>query len=157
MEHDIMTDGRQRAVRVLKTIVVGLGVAGAGVLMLIEAASMEGPLSALGLIDLSVYVSVLALGMYYVLTTGCSRDDPRIGDVAAPTSTAPGHGNMAADRDEAVLSAMSRHALRAERGVQDGTYLCPECEMLFNLSGAQPVEEYVVLCPFCGVRLYVEK
>jgi membrane protein implicated in regulation of membrane protease activity len=57
--------------------------------------------------------------------------------------------------DEAILEGMRRHALPAERVGLD-TIRCTDCGHSFELVNAKPVDDKVVLCPFCDVRLYVE-
>ncbi len=61
------------------------------------------------------------------------------------------------DEDERILAAMERHALRAEKVSGFNMYGCPDCGMSFELTNATPIEENVVLCPVCGVRLYIDE
>ena len=60
------------------------------------------------------------------------------------------------DDDERIFAHMRAHALPAERVADLEMYRCPDCEMSFDISNATSVEERVVLCPICGVRLYIE-
>jgi DNA-directed RNA polymerase subunit RPC12/RpoP len=60
------------------------------------------------------------------------------------------------DEDDQLLDEMWHHALPAERVSGLEMYRCPDCGMSFELVNATPVEERVVLCPICGVRLYIK-
>ena len=57
--------------------------------------------------------------------------------------------------DEEILEPMRHHALPAQQ-VGLGMFRCPDCGMSFETTNAQPVEENIVLCPICGVRLYIK-
>ncbi len=57
--------------------------------------------------------------------------------------------------DEDILEPMRQHALPAEQ-VGLGMFRCPDCGMSFETTNAQPVDDNVVLCPICGVRLYIK-
>jgi hypothetical protein len=59
------------------------------------------------------------------------------------------------ERDEEILEGMRRHALPAERVGLD-TIRCTDCGHSFELANAKPVDDKVVLCPFCDVRLFIE-
>ncbi|MHA1958786.1 MAG: hypothetical protein ACW99U_01000 [Candidatus Thorarchaeota archaeon] len=56
--------------------------------------------------------------------------------------------------DETILEGMRRHALPAERVGLD-TIRCADCGHSFEIVNAKPVDDNVVLCPFCDVRLYI--
>jgi hypothetical protein len=58
-------------------------------------------------------------------------------------------------QDEKILDEMRSHALRAEQVSGLEMFRCPDCGMSFELVNATPVDESVVLCPICGVRLYI--
>jgi len=57
--------------------------------------------------------------------------------------------------DERVFELMRHHALPAEPTSRVDIYRCPECGMSFDVSNAVPVEDTVVLCPFCATRLMI--
>ncbi|MFW9799647.1 MAG: hypothetical protein ACFFD9_04380 [Candidatus Thorarchaeota archaeon] len=58
--------------------------------------------------------------------------------------------------DDKILATMRSHALPAEHVGGIEMYRCPDCGLSFELSNAVPVDEKVVLCPFCKTRLYIE-
>ena len=60
------------------------------------------------------------------------------------------------DEDARILASMHAHALPAEHVGGIEMYRCPDCGMSFELSNATPVDDGVVLCPFCKTRLYIE-
>ncbi|MHA1654865.1 MAG: hypothetical protein ACTSYX_11555 [Candidatus Thorarchaeota archaeon] len=57
--------------------------------------------------------------------------------------------------DERAFELMRHHALPAEPTSRGDIYRCPECGMSFDVSNAAPVEDAVVLCPFCATRLMI--
>jgi len=59
-------------------------------------------------------------------------------------------------QDEQIFSAMRRHALPAEQVGGFEMYRCPDCQIAFELVNATPVEEKVVLCHYCGTRLFIQ-
>jgi hypothetical protein len=59
-------------------------------------------------------------------------------------------------QDDKILDTMRRHALVAERVGGLEMYRCPDCQNSFELVNARPVDDKVVLCPFCDTRLYIE-
>ena len=58
--------------------------------------------------------------------------------------------------DDRILASMRRHALAAIPAGGLEMYRCPDCGLSFELVNATPVEDKVVLCPMCDVRLYIE-
>ncbi|MFX1416538.1 MAG: zinc ribbon domain-containing protein [Promethearchaeota archaeon] len=60
------------------------------------------------------------------------------------------------DEDRRILATMHAHALPAEHVGGMEMYRCPDCGLSFELSNATPVDDKVVLCPFCKTRLYIE-
>jgi len=57
--------------------------------------------------------------------------------------------------DGRIFQAMRHHAIPAERVGGFEMFRCPDCGMSFELANAQPVEDKVVLCPTCNVRLFI--
>ena len=58
--------------------------------------------------------------------------------------------------DDRILASMRRHAQTAIPAEGLEMFRCPDCGNTFALVNATPVEDKVVLCPFCDVRLYIE-
>ncbi|MBD3405756.1 MAG: hypothetical protein GF411_06450 [Candidatus Lokiarchaeota archaeon] len=58
--------------------------------------------------------------------------------------------------EESVLHAMRKRALYALKIEGRDIYRCPNCEMSFDLANATPVDDDVILCPFCKNRLLFE-
>ena len=59
-------------------------------------------------------------------------------------------------QDDKILDTMKHHALTAERVGGLEMYRCPDCQNSFELVNATPVDNKVVLCPFCNTRLFIE-
>lgn len=57
--------------------------------------------------------------------------------------------------DDKIIQAMRHHAIPAEPVGGLEMFRCPDCGMSFELANAQPVEDKVVLCPTCNVRLFI--
>ena len=57
--------------------------------------------------------------------------------------------------DDKIIQSMRHHALPAEPVGGLEMFRCPDCGMSFELANAQPVEDKVVLCPTCNVRLFI--
>ncbi|UCE10574.1 MAG: hypothetical protein JSW61_01210 [Candidatus Thorarchaeota archaeon] len=62
---------------------------------------------------------------------------------------------LSTEHDEEIFEGMRRHALPADRVGLD-TIRCTDCGHSFELVNAKPVDDKVVLCPFCDARLYIE-
>jgi len=58
--------------------------------------------------------------------------------------------------DAKIFESMRKHASPAEHVADLDRYRCPECEMSFELTYAEPVDENIVLCPICKTRLLIE-
>ncbi|MCF2135621.1 MAG: hypothetical protein K9W43_00080 [Candidatus Thorarchaeota archaeon] len=58
--------------------------------------------------------------------------------------------------DEAIFAILEKHAAPALRVEGTDFYRCPSCDMTFDIINAVQQEENVYLCPFCGVRLFIE-
>ena len=59
------------------------------------------------------------------------------------------------NQNHRILGSMRKHALRAEKTGGLEMYRCPDCQMSFELVNAPPIEEDIVFCPHCGIRLLV--
>ncbi len=57
--------------------------------------------------------------------------------------------------DDRILDTMKHHALTAERVGGLEMYRCPDCQNSFELVNATPLNDNVVLCPFCNTRLFI--
>ena len=57
--------------------------------------------------------------------------------------------------DALIFEEMHLRASRAQPMGGNDWYRCPECTEAFELSNAKPVDEKVVLCPFCDSRLLI--
>ena len=57
--------------------------------------------------------------------------------------------------DGRIFQAMRHHAIPAEPMGGFEMFRCPDCGMSFELANAQPVEDKVVHCPTCNVRLFI--
>ena len=57
--------------------------------------------------------------------------------------------------DALIFEEMHLRASRAQTMEATDWYRCPECAEAFELSNAKPVDEKVVLCPFCDSRLLI--
>jgi hypothetical protein len=60
-----------------------------------------------------------------------------------------------ASEDDRILESMRKHALPAQISSQSDTIRCENCGNPFLYVNAIPVEENIVLCPFCDTRLHV--
>lgn len=61
------------------------------------------------------------------------------------------------DLEENILHSMQRRALVASKIDGRDIYRCPNCELSFDVENALPVEDDVVLCPFCKNRLILDE
>jgi DNA-directed RNA polymerase subunit RPC12/RpoP len=70
---------------------------------------------------------------------------------------AQGHSIAPVDeaQDSEIFASMTHHALPAQQTGGIEMFRCPECGMSFELANATQVEDHVVLCPVCGVRLFL--
>ena len=58
--------------------------------------------------------------------------------------------------DEKIFETMHYHALPAEPVGGLDMFRCPDCGLSFEVTNATPVDDKIVLCPFCGTRLFIQ-
>ncbi len=99
------------------------------------------------LIDTEIYSILLVMtiipmacfGMYIVCAWACGRP----------------LGQTDLNQDARIFQEMRLRASRAEPIDGIDWYRCPNCKEAFEMSNAKPVDEKVVLCPFCDSRLII--
>lgn len=85
-------------------------------------------------LSLTIFFPMVCLLLIVVL--GCNRE------------RSPAYTN--ANSDDRVLESMRRRAVPVSNRDR-----CPECENYLELQNARYIDDNVVLCPFCGTRLYL--
>ena len=59
--------------------------------------------------------------------------------------------------DERIFDSMRKHALPAQKISGTDTFRCGNCNNIFDLVNALPVDTNVVHCPFCNTRLHLKE
>lgn len=113
-----------------------------------------------------VFVTTIIVIMFLQATSAVSPDDIEIYVILLlPTSLfiiwsvyqwSKGRSFETATEDDKILETMHHHALPAERVGGPEMFRCPDCGNSFELVNAKPVDDKVVLCPYCDVRLFVD-
>ena len=87
-----------------------------------------------------IYTPMVVFFLYYTFRWAQGRD-------VAPTDI---------NEDDRILESMRKHAIPVEQVDLSDTMRCPNCNMMFELVNAIPVETDVFLCPFCDSRLHIK-
>jgi DNA-directed RNA polymerase subunit RPC12/RpoP len=87
------------------------------------------------------FIPMIIFGIYATFRWAQGRD-------IAPTDVS---------EDERILESMRKHALPAQRVTGTDTFRCGNCNNIFELVNALPVDTDVVHCPFCNSRLHLKE
>jgi hypothetical protein len=86
------------------------------------------------------YIPMVIFGLYATYRWAQGRD-------IAPTDVS---------QDDRILESMRKHALPAQRVSGTDTFHCGNCDNIFDIVNALPLDTDVVQCPFCDTRLHIE-
>jgi hypothetical protein len=87
------------------------------------------------------YIPMVIFGLYATYRWAQGRD-------IAPTDVS---------EDDRILESMRKHALPARRMSGTDTFRCGNCDNIFDLVNALPVDTDIVHCPFCNTRLHLKE